>query len=265
MTGRSGGRGKGRGCGRKSARQSNKSEPSNLSIDDGDKCNTCDCFVGNDAIGCDRCESWFHPKTLCLGLSETVIQTIVDNGGQGVAYISTDCRAKSLSVGGSNGAGPAFKQLYQTVKMLCKTVETMSLQMTKLCDLGKISAAVPTESLSVPGDVDMVRASIREEVREVEEQNKRKNSVIVRGLNVANEEEAGEKFKEVTRTLIGREISLSDVVCISRNKEMYRAKIVSDASRMEVLAKAKELPNFPDLQNVFFHRDLTFKQRQSLW
>lgn len=174
--------------------------------------------------------------------------------------------------GGAGSAGPAFKQLHQTVKMLCKAVEAMSLQMAKLSGEGGSIAAGASGGLpggpallSGAGSVDMVRASIREEVREVEEQNKRQKSIIVRGLKAANEEEVKERFKAVSDRLVGSEIVLSDVVCISRDKDMFRAKILSDDTRGKILSKAKDLPNYPDLRTVFIHRDLTFKQRRELW
>ena len=269
MAGGRGGRGGGRGRGRADVRQS--AGPLTAAVDCGENCGTCDVLVGDDAVGCDRCVSWFHPKTLCLGLSDTVIQTIVDNGGEGVAYVCTDCRAKSLAGGTGGGvgggAGPAFKQLHQTVKMLCKAVEAMSLQMARFVGpVGDASARPGADSAVVSiGDVDVVRASIREEVREVEEQTKRKDSVIIRGLKAENEGDLCEKFKAVSSRLIGSEIVLSGIVCINKEKDMYRAKIVSDGKRVHLLSKTKELPNYPDLQAVFIHRDLTFKQRQQLW
>ena len=272
MAGGRGGRGRGRGRGGAGVRQSDSvTGPLNSAVDCGENCGTCDVLVGDDAVGCDRCESWFHPKTLCLGLSDAVIQTIVDNGGKGVAYICTDCRAGSL-IGGTGsgvggGAGPAFKQLHQTVKMLCRAVETMSLQMAKIVgpSVAEVSARPGADAVLSIGDVDAVRASIKEEVREVEEQTKRKDSVIIRGLKAVNEGDLCEKFKAVSSRLIGSEIVLSGIVCINREKDMYRAKIVSDANRVHLLSKTKELPNYPDLQAVFIHRDLTFRQRQQVW
>ena len=272
MAGGGGERGRGRGRGRVDVRQSDSvMRPLTSNDDCCENCGTCDVLVGDDAIGCDRCESWFHPKTLCLGLSDIVIQTIVDNGGKGVAYVCTDCRAKSLTGGTGGGvgggAGPAFKQLHQTVKMLCKAVEAMSLQMTKFVrpPVSDVSANLGTDAAVAVGNVDAVRASIREEVREVEEQSKRKDSVIIRGLKAVNEGDLCEKFKAISSRLVGSEIVLSGIVCINKEKDMYRAKIVCDATRAHLLSKTKELPNYPDLKAVFIHRDLTFKQRQQVW
>ena len=42
--------------------------------------------VGNDAIGCDECGAWFHPKTQCIGLRRA-IECILAEGGAGIRFI----------------------------------------------------------------------------------------------------------------------------------------------------------------------------------
>ena len=58
-----------------------------------ENCGTCSAGIGDDPIGCDRCEKWFHPSSLCMGIPESVIANIREYGGSGISYICTGCRS----------------------------------------------------------------------------------------------------------------------------------------------------------------------------
>ena len=74
-----------------------------------DFCGTFNTQTSTGAIGCDRCEIWFHPS-MSLDLPDQVVDNIVGYDGQGIGFICTECRSKS----GKAGSVPdsAFKQLF---------------------------------------------------------------------------------------------------------------------------------------------------------
>jgi hypothetical protein len=155
--------------------------------------------------------------------------------------------------------------------MLCKTVEQLTRQVETLkshplaADVTNVGGhRSDSQVITLPGN-DNVRAAIREEVREVEEQNKRKDSVIVRGLIASNAVEFREKFGDVSEVLTGSRIVLDDVYCISRDNKMYRCKILSVDGRKSILEKARELSQHQEFDTIFISRDLTFKQRKQLY
>ena len=108
------------------------------------------------------------------------------------------------------------------------------------------------------------RAVFREEVRELMERDKRKESVIVRGISCAGEREFREKFAQVTGAVIGRSINPDSFFCIDQSKNLYRISILDSNLRKNLLDNAKNLKNNSDFRNVYLNRDLTFKQRQDL-
>jgi hypothetical protein len=123
-------------------------------------------------------------------------------------------------------------------------------------------AALPSAG-SAGLDGEQMRFTIREEVREVEERRKRKQSVIIRGLDVRSNDELGNAFDPVARKLIGGPVLLSDIVCINRANKLYRAKICDDDVRTKLLDSAKSLMD-TNLSHIYVSRDLTFAQRKSL-
>ena len=219
-------------------------------------CGTCSLECGDDAVGCDRCSSWYHPSSMCLGLPKTVVGAIQECGGDGIAFICTSCRCSVSSKNADNANGSALQQLFQTVKMLCEAVQTLTKQMTSLDSKEGASPTLdPTR-----GDLKLM---IREEVREMEERAKRKDSVIVRGLIVSNGAQFSDAFNPIAQKLVGKIVPITNVVCIDRNKRLYRIKVVDDLLRTKLLESAKLLKS-SEFKNVYINKDLTFAQRKVL-
>ena len=231
--------------------------------------------VGDDCIGCDKCTVWYHPTSTCVGLPDNVIKTIRDYGGRGVSFCCTACRlddsgdssgdntAASLPGGSQDLADrEAVKQLFETVKGLCFSVGELTKNVQQL--LQSTSQLQPTSASSVPPDD--LRVTIREEVREMEERDKRKDSIVVKGLDVPDGRSFQDVFQEVGKCVLGSEASfnLVDVVCISREKKLYRAKIQNTEQRKNLLTNAKELKD-SRYNYVFINRDLTKAQRNELF
>lgn len=220
-----------------------------------DSCGTCNLLCGNDAVGCDKCYVWFHPSSMCLGLPEQLVRDIGEYGGSGIAFICTDCRSQNDTEQAVDKL--AFRQLFQTVRQLCETVSTLSEQMSRL-----VSGQQSSVLSRTPGDEDL-RVVIREEMREMEERNKRKSSIIIRGMDVPTTTHLNEQFQQVATHLLSCQVPLSSVVCISREKKLYRAKVDDSDLRKKLLENAKALKNSP-FSHIFINRDLTYQQRREL-
>ena len=154
----------------------------------------------------------------------------------------------------------AFRQLFQTVKKLCETVQALSEQVSGMVtDAGGHAAAGHTRSPPVEG----TRLVIREEIRELEERRKRRLSIVIRGLSVPSCEELNQAFDPVAKKLTGGPVLLSDIVCLNQDENLYRAKVSSDDVKKKLVDNAPSLAS-SNFRHVFVNRDLTYVQRSEL-
>ena len=150
------------------------------------------------------------------------------------------------------------------MKTLCETVHTLSTQVRDLLEGTSVRQQNQTPlSLSQGGDDDRLRVIIREESREMEERRKRKTLIVIRGVEAGGVAGVSAAFGPVARELTGGAVQLSDVLCINRDKKMYRAKISDDEVRDKLISNAKNLKN-SQFSHIFINRDLTYKQRGEL-
>lgn len=229
--------------------------------DSDDLCGTCHFLVGDDAVGCDRCSSWFHSSSMCLGIPDALVSGIRQHG-DAIAFICTDCRVGDRSVGRGDGAGgvgeAAFRQLFQTVKKLCETVQSLSEQMR-----GLVNCPTQQGGSLHSAPVEDSRLLIREEIREMEERRKRRLSVVIAGLDIPADGNLSVAFDPIARKLTGGPVPLSQIVCIDQDKKLYRAKVGSDEIKKKLLDNASSLAQ-SNFRNVYVNRDLTYVQRQEL-
>ena len=238
----------------------NPTNPSNE-----DHCATCNQTVNDDCIGCDRCSNWFCPSGMCLGLPDELVRGIREFGGDAIAYICTDCRSTSPASGSDN---PAFKQLLQTVKKLCETMHTLSAKVASLTTTPPPPlppAPQPNPASAAQDHVpdESSRRLIREEIREMNERQKRVDSLIVRGIDAPDNSLFKQNFSSVTCYLLGNPVDFTDLICINRDKKLYRLKVTNSEARKSVLDKARNLKG-SQFDGVFISRDLTYIQRQDL-
>lgn len=275
--------------------------PAPLSEADGKSecaCGMCGVMVGEEGIGCDRCSAWFHPTEICSGLPREAISLItVHQADNSVLFVCTGCRinpgtgAWSTKPSRRRGSDKAdeqemmIKQLYLTVKGLCASVASLTSKFDALMS-AKGSSEVQTSSMpsqlhrgsptshgTLPTtqtapehhsqQPSQYRSVIRQEIKELREREKRKDSVIVRGLTSSTLGDVVKEFGEITSTLIGSRVVLSDVVRIPDHPELIRAKITDEGKRKQILEKAKTLKG-SRYDGVFIRRDLTYAQRQEL-
>ena len=275
--------------------------PTPLPVEDEESecaCGMCGVVVGDDGVGCDRCSEWFHPSEICTGLPrEAILLITAHQADNSVLFVCTGCRinpgkgawaTKPSRRRGSDKADEQetmIKQLYLTVKGLCASVASLTSKFDALM-AAKGSSEVQTSSMPSqpqrgsltphgtlsttqtapehpPQQPSQYRSVIRQEIKELREREKRKDSIIVRGLTSSTPGDAVEEFGEITSMLIGSRVVLSDVVRIPDHPELIRAKITDEDKRKQILEKAKTLKG-SRYDGVFIRRDLTYSQRQEL-
>ena len=257
-------------------------------------CSMCGHRVGDDAIGCDRCSRWVHPTVMCSGLPSDAIKTISDLSGDAVLFVCTDCRVKPPSPKGvttrqSSSASEAgvshelIQQLFVSVKGICSAVMELTARMDKAFS-GNPSAAPPNAQYQPQSLAEQVphpanpgkpntrntanpeseyRSVIRQEMREIQERSKRRQSVIIKGMHATSARDLISQFADLSHSFAGTRVELSDVAPIANHSDLFRAKILDDDHRKLVLDRAKTLRD-SEHAHVFIRRDLTFAQRKEL-
>ena len=241
-------------------------------------CGMCDQDLGSDqCIGCDACESWFHANEMCTGLPHALITSLLEYGGSGVRFVCSKCRVSckpqaAVSPSGGSHSPPGandelIKQLFWSVKGICVAIRDLTSRLD--ATLGRLSsgqskpAAAAAPVTVDPPDLEHHRRQIREEVREIREQEKRKQSVIIRGLGASSSREAANLFATFSQSMFGVGVELTDVVAIPNHPDLLRAKILNEEHRRLILTRAKSLRD-TDYGHVYIKRDLTYNQRKEL-
>lgn len=97
----------------------------------------------------------------------------------------------------------------------------------------------------------------------MEERNKCKFSVIIRGLPAPTSPAANEQFQQVATYLLSCEVPPSSIASTDRGKQSYRAEAIDLELRKRLLDSAKTLEDSPSSQ-VSINRGLTYQQRKEL-
>ena len=90
----------------------------------------------------------------------------------------------------------------------------------------------------------------------MEERENRKASSNLKGLEVSSGRESLKIFEDVCRYIFGpgEVLQLCDIVCISRDKKMFRTKIENVETRRFLFSEDSTF------SNMFINRDLTYNQ-----
>ena len=225
-------------------------------------CSFCSTVVGNDAVGCDKCAAWFHPKTQCTGLSSRAIECIQSEGGDGVRFVCSACRCASstTAAGGSHSSSAApdneaLSQLHQIVKSLAESIALLTTKVNTLCNAGQ--GTINHERQGI-----FNRESLFTEMREFDERRKRRESIIVKGFRTTTDPLFVNAFTDISRALINRTVTPENVYCINRDTGMYRVTVSDNEVRRNILSESKRLKDISEYRQVYISRDLTYMQRQ---
>lgn len=248
-------------------------------------CGTCDGDVGDEAIGCDECETWVHNTEMCSGLTQDMIGTISRYQGSGIKFVCMKCRVTYTAARGNSPSSSTephmaelVGQLFQQVKGISNIVQELVTQVKALSIQNKPNQLTsapppnPTYASALSATTGLLNAApsteyrtlVREELRELEEQRKRRDSLVIRGLEANSAQAAVKNFEAVSEHLIQHKVTLEDVVRIPSETDLYRGKIKDDNTRKLILDKAKNLKGSAQFGSVFIRRDLTYNQRREL-
>ena len=243
-------------------------------------CATCQKDVVDACIGCDSCERWVHDTEMCSGLPQKLIDAIAEHDGAGISFYCTLCRItrqKASSSSSSQSQGPMIElimQLFQQIQGVCANLQALTDQVKNLSSpvtMGLPAAptapapAPPAHSSVMPQTSTEYRATIREEIREIAERDKRKQSIIIKGLNAGTPRDLALKFKRLTSEVMDRSVEVTEVTAIPNHSQIFRAKITDEDCRTFVLEKAKSLKDTEEYRHVYISRDLTYAQRTALF
>ena len=125
-----------------------------------------------------------------------------------------------------------------------------------------VNGTGPQRPTQDTGSLTEYRAVVRQEIRELQEREKRRSSVVIKGLASTTPAGVVSEFGDVTSSTMGTRVTLSEVVKIPNN-ELWRAKIFDTDKRKLVLDQAKKLKG-SQYHHIFIRKDLTFAQRAEL-
>lgn len=281
----------------------NDQNPGPVDPEDTCKCGMCNLVVGDEGIGCDRCSEWFHPSEMCMGLSKNSIHLIVESeDSAALLYLCTACRLKpgtgrwTRSQQRNSNKKDEIKdqlvlQLFQTVKGLCSEVAELTKKINSVFSQGQqtsqnqdegcrsrsysevASVRLPQgQAQSGPAQPSQMQTSqsenqyrtlVRQEVREIQEREKRRNSLVIRGLTATTAAQVVSEFGDITSTMMGTRVTLSNVVKIPNNSGLWRAKLIDPDERKFVLERTKRLKG-SQYDHIYIRKDLTYAQRMEL-
>lgn len=238
-------------------------------------CASCAKEVDDDAIGCDSCERWVCNTVMCSGLPQQLLDAINQYDGSGINFICIKCRIQrqnSPTKASQPQMMELISQLFQQVQGICNTLQGLTEKVGLLASQPKQQAGPASEpsATSHPPSQPAVkpqeqyREIVRDEVREIQEREKRRQSIIVKGLKANSPGEIAAKFSSMTEEIMGASVSLSDITPIPNHPHMFRAKIYKEEHRRLVLEKAKLLKESQH-SSTYISRDLTFAQRTELF
>ena len=168
-------------------------------------CISCSKEVGEKSFGCDTCEHWVHETEMCSGLPQKVIDAITQYDGSGISFVCTKCRIRKESSSSGN-LQPLMTQLmdqiFQQLRGLCSTVQGLVDQARALSAKPSPPQPDPTapkpDPVPVPTQSDY-KSAIRHEIKEMNEINKRRHSVIIKGLAADSPQDLTHKFSLLTQ------------------------------------------------------------------
>ena len=207
-------------------------------------CGICGHKISNQScIGCDKCDSLVHGTQMCSGLPEKVVKNIIDYNNVGVAYICFECRKSKIATKKSTRSSShehdtdnslLFNQLFETIKGLSNTVQTL---------FNEVKAMSQINIHSPPLDQEKIKILVTDQYHEMEERKKRRNYIVIKGLPTANLDEAADKFKTLSKYLINKEVIPHNIMKIKNVHNMFRLRIDCDEDRTNLLTSAHNLKN----------------------
>ena len=232
-------------------------------------CSLCCSSLGDArVVSCGDCCRVFHAERICLGVDQSVIDVLLNDNLGAVKYVCCKCRGSS-SVGASSKRDCGMDQILNIIGCLVSDMKKLTESVSKL-NLGQSPPCVVRESdpVVIAGNSDRVqeerldRSTILSEVREIYEREKRKSSVILRGVGDISVQHAVEVFRKICLHLGLGNVKVVDIVKIAPS--IFRGKIVENENRLKLLAGAPKLRRSDEFSRIYVQKDLTYRQRNEL-
>ena len=235
-------------------------------------CITCKKEVTSDSIQCDGCEEWVHSTQTCSGLTKNLATELLGNDCNAIQYLCSSCRASSIRpttamksiVDNMKPMMENMKQLTLSVQGLAASVaEIQSWKQETTIWRNQVTQQLNTLSSNTSQtDSDTMRSLIRSEMLELRERDKRKETVVVKGITFSSEGEFLNNFNRVSEALTGKVMVPEEVFPI--NSKIVRMKIANRDDRMLLLKSSPKLKHTRDHAHIYISRDLTYQQRKEL-
>ena len=244
-----------------------KSKKKNSRASSGQKtaCITCKGEVTTDAIQCNSCDLWAHIGQACSGLPEKLAAEILNHDCDAVQYICNKCRSKPKSPKTDNAVLNSLSQINTTLEGIAvglAELQSWRVEMTEWRSQmmqQQVSQGRTSPPHLVSGDM---HAIIRSELTELRERDKRRETIIVKGIDSRTETEFIEKFNSITEILIDKRLDPTEITRI--NSKIVRLKILNKHDRLKLLTSSSQLKHLKDFAHVYISKDLTYKQRTEL-
>ena len=219
---------------------------------------------GRTSVACEKCSKKFHAEERCLGVNNTVIEALlIENSA--ISYNCCVCRGSSNNFNGS--MGQVMGIIGSLVSDMRKVMAEISLRTgnahshNNSVDASNVAGHSISETASNqmpfrPGN------AIMNEIREVYERDKRKNSVVIRGVMNKSEHEVKNIFNGACSYLAVGNIQISDLTKLSPS--VWSGKVLDTPSRLKLLSETKRLRSSNIFKDIYIQRNLTYRQRRDL-
>ena len=182
---------------------------------------------------------------------------IAREGGQGIAFICSSCRfSLPYSPDHQNRSNQPVSQ--ESVNQLFEMVKAVTITVGNLAEAVKQQGEKCVGSHSCKLDDNALYTKFSE----FEDRTRRKDSIIVKGIQATDANHFSITFESITEKIIGEKLTPVRVHCIDQNKAIYRADIPNRELRIKLLQNAKKLKDDNQYKNIYINKDLTFQQRK---
>ena len=199
-----------------------------------------------------------------MGVEENAVSVLLKDKIGAINYCCCECRMVPAKGRGAGDVTAGYAQLLRLVGCLVNQVR--GLVDSSSGNSGNVTN-LNGPHVRVSSDVKISRDAIFTEVRELNERDKRKCSIILQGFDCESVNDVCEKFNSICQVLNVGIIELNDIVQIG-DRRLFgdrRARILNDEKRKELLLVAKKLKSLKEYEKVYIQKDLTFRQRQELY
>ena len=262
-------------------------------------CSSCQGEVSPPFLCCKKCGLKVHNKQTCSGVAPRLASHLVGYTGDSIFFHCLSCKALQ-GVPNDGEMKQTMQTLSMSVQRLSSLVEQqMEWKASLLPDLKDLKDSVSEllrwrESFEEVRQVatspqltrdevrDIARSELatfaREELRaiardefgsiardelvELRERDKRRDSVVIRGLDYVNDLEFQALFDQLTLALVNKKIELSGITQL--NPRFIRARVLNRDDRVLLLSSTSALRTMSRFSSVYISRDLTYKQREDL-